>query len=219
MIMQLSDKQKHAISTIDKNLQIIACAGSGKTGAVAHKMGRRWIGVEIGNHADTHIIPRMKKVLSGEDQGGISKSVEWKGGGSFAYYHLGASILSITEDGIIDLNWQLPVKQIASALLYYFGYKEATNLKYSNKNHENGFLVGEKSGSPESGEKAIVAIKNPQKDNNPVITELELNPLLDKIKKDAKEILIITNCALQAPQIKGLEILVKKVPTELVVEI
>ncbi len=62
--------------------------GSGTTAAVAHKMGRRWIGVEMGEHAVTHCAPRLRKVIEGE-QGGISKSVEWQGGGGFRFYRLG----------------------------------------------------------------------------------------------------------------------------------
>ena len=67
--------------------------GSGTTGAVAHKMGRKWIMVELGEHCHTHIIPRMQKVINGEDQGGISKSVNWQGGGGFRYYTLAPSLL------------------------------------------------------------------------------------------------------------------------------
>jgi adenine-specific DNA-methyltransferase len=77
-------------------------AGSGTTGAVAHKMGRRWIMVELGEHCHTHIIPRMKKVIDGEDQGGISKAVDWKGGGGFRYYKLGPSL-------IVKDEWENPV--------------------------------------------------------------------------------------------------------------
>ncbi len=54
-------------------------AGSGATGAVAHKMGRRWIMGELGEHCHTHIIPRLNKVIDGEDPGGITKAVDWKG--------------------------------------------------------------------------------------------------------------------------------------------
>lgn len=68
-------------------------AGSGTTGAVAHKMARRWIMVELGEHCHTHIIPRLKKVIDGEDKGGITEAVEWKGGGGFRYYHLAPSLL------------------------------------------------------------------------------------------------------------------------------
>jgi adenine-specific DNA-methyltransferase len=66
-------------------------AGSGTTGAVAHKMGRRWIMIELGEHCHTHIIPRLKKVIDGTDQGGISQTVGWKGGGGFRYFRLAPS--------------------------------------------------------------------------------------------------------------------------------
>lgn len=62
--------------------------GSGTTAAVAHKMGRKWIGVELGEHCHTHCLPRLKAVVDGTDQGGISKAVNWKGGGGFRYYYL-----------------------------------------------------------------------------------------------------------------------------------
>ncbi|HDS1220728.1 TPA: site-specific DNA-methyltransferase [Stenotrophomonas maltophilia] len=65
--------------------------GSGTTAAVAQKMGRRWIGVEMGEHARTHCQPRLKKVVDGE-QGGISELVGWKGGGGFRFYKLGVPV-------------------------------------------------------------------------------------------------------------------------------
>ena len=65
--------------------------GSGTTAAVAHKMGRRWIGVEIGDHAVTHCVPRLQKVVDGE-QGGISKAVNWQGGGGFRFARLGDTV-------------------------------------------------------------------------------------------------------------------------------
>ncbi len=68
-------------------------AGSGTTGAVAHKMGRKWIMVELGEHCHTHIIPRLKKVIDGTDPGGITESVGWKGGGGFRYYRIAPSLL------------------------------------------------------------------------------------------------------------------------------
>lgn len=81
-------------------------AGSGTTGAVAHKMGRRWIMVELGEHCHTHIIPRMKKVIDGEDKGGITEAVDWKGGGGFRYYHLAPSLLEKDQFG----NWIISKK-------------------------------------------------------------------------------------------------------------
>jgi adenine-specific DNA-methyltransferase len=70
--------------------------GSGTTAAVAHKMGRRWIGVEMGDHAVTHCAPRLVKVIEGE-QGGISKAVNWNGGGGFSFYRLGEEVFD--EEG------------------------------------------------------------------------------------------------------------------------
>ncbi len=81
------------IATNSNNLILDSFAGSGTTGAVAHKMGRRWIMVELGEHCHTHIIPRLQKVIDGEDQGGISKAVNWQGGGGFQYYKLAPSLL------------------------------------------------------------------------------------------------------------------------------
>ena len=68
------------IATNPGDLVLDSFAGSGTTGAVAHKMGRRWLMVELGEHCHTHIVPRLRMVVNGEDQGGISKVVEWKGG-------------------------------------------------------------------------------------------------------------------------------------------
>ena len=76
------------LATNPGDLVLDSFAGSGTTGAVAHKMGRRWIMVELGEHCHTHIIPRLQKVIDGEDQGGISKAVNWQGGGGFRYYKL-----------------------------------------------------------------------------------------------------------------------------------
>lgn len=73
-------------------------AGSGTTGAAAHKMGRRWIMVELGDHCHTHIIPRMKKVIDGEDKGGITEAVGWQGGGGFRYYRLAETLLVCDKD-------------------------------------------------------------------------------------------------------------------------
>lgn len=63
-----------------------AFAGSGTTGAVAHKMERQWIMIEQGEHCQTHIVPRMRKVLDGHDPGGITGLAQWKGGGAFQYF-------------------------------------------------------------------------------------------------------------------------------------
>jgi len=76
------------ICTNPNDLILDSFLGSGTTAAVAHKMGRRWIGIEMGEHAETHCIPRMEKVIAGE-QGGISAVVNWQGGGGFRFLRLG----------------------------------------------------------------------------------------------------------------------------------
>jgi adenine-specific DNA-methyltransferase len=81
------------IATNPGDLVLDSFAGSGTTGAVAHKMGRRWIMVELGEHCHTHIIPRLKKVIDGKDQGSITEAVGWQGGGGFRYFRLAPSLL------------------------------------------------------------------------------------------------------------------------------
>jgi adenine-specific DNA-methyltransferase len=75
------------------DLVLDSFGGSGTTGAVAHKMGRKWIMVELGEHCHTHIQPRLQKVCDGTDQGGISKAVNWQGGSGFKYYYMAPSLL------------------------------------------------------------------------------------------------------------------------------
>ena len=94
-------KRMLEISTDPHDLVLDSYLGSGTTAAVAHKMNRRWIGVEMGEHASSHCLPRLEKVVSGE-QGGISQSVNWKGGGGFQFLKLGEPIFD--EHGAIHPN-------------------------------------------------------------------------------------------------------------------
>lgn len=89
------------IATNPGDLILDSFLGSGTTAAVAHKMGRRWIGIEMGEHARTHCLPRLEKVVAGE-QGGISKAVNWLGGGGFRFLTLGNAIFD--ELGRIDTS-------------------------------------------------------------------------------------------------------------------
>ena len=97
-------------------------AGSGTTGAVAHKMGRRWIMVELGEHCHTHIIPRMKKVIDGTDQGGITKAVNWQGGGGFRYYRLAPSLLEKDKWGNWVINKEYNAAMLAEAICKLEGF-------------------------------------------------------------------------------------------------
>ena len=94
------------IATNPGDLVLDSFLGSGTTAAVAHKMGRRYIGVEMGDHAVSHCVPRLQKVIDGE-QGGISKSVGWTGGGGFRFYRLGPP--AFDSNGRIRQEIQFPV--------------------------------------------------------------------------------------------------------------
>lgn len=96
--------------------------GSGTTAAVAHKMGRRWIGIELGDHCYTHCIPRLQKVVDGE-QGGISQSVGWQGGGGFKFYELAPTLIVKDRYGndVIDAERYSP-EMLAAAVAKLNGY-------------------------------------------------------------------------------------------------
>ncbi len=113
------------IATNPNDLVLDSFAGSGTTGAVAHKMGRRWIMVELGEHCHTHIIPRLKKVIDGEDPGGITKSVDWKGGGGFRYYRLAPSLLEKDKWGNWVINHDYNAAMLAEALCKLEGFTYA----------------------------------------------------------------------------------------------
>jgi adenine-specific DNA-methyltransferase len=96
--------------------------GSGTTAAVAHKMGRRWIGVELGEHSKTHCFPRLKKVVDGE-QGGISKALNWNGGGGFKFYTLAPSLLKKDKFGNEIINPSYNADMLAAAMAKQEGFK------------------------------------------------------------------------------------------------
>lgn len=97
-------------------------SGSGTTGAVAHKMGRRWIMVELGEHCHTHIIPRMKKVIDGEDSGGITEAFDWHGGGGFRYYKVAPSLLEKDKWGQWIISKEFNAAMLAEALCKLEGF-------------------------------------------------------------------------------------------------
>lgn len=113
------------IATNPGDLILDSFAGSGTTGAVAQKMGRRWIMVEIGDHADTHIVPRLRKVLDGSDRGGISKAVGWQGGGGFRYYTLAPSLLARDPYGNLVIAPEYDGPMLARAMCAHLGFTYA----------------------------------------------------------------------------------------------
>ncbi len=100
-------------------------AGSGTTGAVAHKMGRRWIMVELGENCHTYIIPRLRKVIDGRDPGGVTEEVEWKGGGGFRYYRLAPSLLDKDKWGNWVINKSYNATMLAEAVCKLEGFAYA----------------------------------------------------------------------------------------------
>lgn len=120
----------HRILTLATNpgdLVLDSFAGSGTTGAVAHKMGRRWLMVELGEHCHTHIIPRMQKVIAGEDKGGITEAVSWQGGGGFRYYRLAPSLLQQDRWGNWVINKEYNAEMLAAAICKLEGFTYAPN--------------------------------------------------------------------------------------------
>lgn len=107
------------------DLVLDSFAGSGTTGAVAHKMGRRWIMVELGEHCHTHIIPRLQKVIDGQDPGGISEAVNWHGGGGFRYYKLAPSLMAKDHWGNWVINREYNAAMLAEALCKVEGFTYA----------------------------------------------------------------------------------------------
>lgn len=114
------------ISTNEGDIVLDSFLGSGTTAAVAHKMGRKWIGIELGDHCYTHCKPRLERVIDGEDKGGVTKSLNWKGGGGFKFYELAPSLLKKDFLGqyVIDRE-KYDDEMLAMAVAKINGYKYA----------------------------------------------------------------------------------------------
>lgn len=113
------------LATNAGDLVLDSFGGSGTTGAVAHKMSRRWIMVELGEHCHTHIIPRLKKVIDNEDKGGITESVGWQGGGGFRYYRLAPSLLQKDRWDQWVVNKDYNPEMLAAAICKLEGFTYA----------------------------------------------------------------------------------------------
>lgn len=110
------------LSTVPGDLVLDSFLGSGTTAAVAQKMGRRYIGIELGDHAYTHCYPRLKQVTDGTDQGGISKAQNWKGGSGFKFYELAPSLLKEDRFGNLVINREYNADMLAAAMAKQEGY-------------------------------------------------------------------------------------------------
>lgn len=113
------------LATSDGDYVLDSFAGSGTTGAVAQKMGRNWIMVELGDHCHTHIIPRLKKVIDGEDKGGVTETTNWRGGGGFRYFSLAPSLLEKDRWGNWVVNKEYNAEMLAAAICKLEGFAYA----------------------------------------------------------------------------------------------
>lgn len=110
------------LATNEGDIVLDSFAGSGTTGAVAHKMGRRWIMVELGDHCETHIVPRLNKVIDGEDPGGITEAVGWKAGGGYRYFKLAPSLMEKDQFGNWVISQSYNAEMLAEAMCTHFGF-------------------------------------------------------------------------------------------------
>ena len=113
------------LATNPGDLVLDSFLGSGTTAAVAHKMGRRWIGVELGDHCYTHCKVRLDKVIDGEDPGGITKAVGWKGGGGYRFFELAPTLITKDKWGQEVINKDYNPTMLAEAVCKLEGYTYA----------------------------------------------------------------------------------------------
>jgi len=108
--------------TNEGDLILDSFLGSGTSVAVAQKLGLKYIGIELGNHAYTHCQPRLQKVIDGTDQGGISKELDWHGGGGFKFYELAPSLLEKDKHGQLVINKEYNANMLAAAMAKHEGF-------------------------------------------------------------------------------------------------
>lgn len=118
-------KRAIELSTEPGDLVLDSFAGSGTTGAVAHKMCRRWIMVELGSHCDSHILPRLRSVVDGREASGITSAVGWQGGGGFRFYRLAPSLLERDKWGNWVINRSYNKEMLAEAMCKLHGFTYA----------------------------------------------------------------------------------------------
>lgn len=149
VIFKNSKKPEHLISRIinlateDNDYVLDSFLGSATTVAVAHKMNRRWIGIEMANHAYTHCKVRLDKVIDGSDQGGISKSVNWNGGGGYKFYELAPSLINKDDFDEYVINKEYDADMLASAVALHegFNYEPDSEIFWKqSKGNESSYL-------------------------------------------------------------------------------
>lgn len=180
------------VATNEGDIILDCFGGSGTSFAVAQKMKRRWIGVEVGEQTDLHIIPRLKNVVAGKDKGGITGLVDWQGGGGFKYYIVGDSIIDVASR---DFNWKLGRDFIEQSLLSSYDFSldaqfsfEQIDLIEANQKPSIGFhRIGQKQMA------CVVSLLEPGKDKPVKYDELMAWYGALKKFKGTQSITIFTN--------------------------
>lgn len=176
----------------NENDLILDCfLGSASTIASAHKMKRKWIGIEIGKQAEDLCLKRLKNVING-DKTGISKDVDWTGGGGFRYYQLGESLI---KDN--DMNWDLTYEEISKALFFTFDFS------FDNKINENTYC-----GHNEKATALCIVSKQLN-----ILTKNQIEDIISKIKSKREKLVIYTNngIAIKSNDLDD-SIVIKKIP-------
>ena len=115
--------------------------GSGTTAAVATKMARKWVGIELGDHAYTHCKVRLDRIVNGEDAGGITKAVNWEGGSGYHFYELAPSLLIKNERlPIYQINPEYTFDMLCEAICKIEGFKYKRDSVYHGYSSENRFI-------------------------------------------------------------------------------
>lgn len=131
------------LASNEGDLVLDSFLGSGTTAAVAQKMNRRWIGIEMGDHAYTHCKVRLDQVVDGTDQGGISKSQNWQGGGGYHFYELASSLITKDEFGVEVISDKYEPSMLAAAVAKLEGFDydpSSTCFWKQSKSTENSYL-------------------------------------------------------------------------------
>ncbi|QEY59729.1 site-specific DNA-methyltransferase [Pseudomonas sp. C27(2019)] len=186
------------LATNPNDLVLDSFLGSGTTAAVAHKMNRRYIGIEMGEHAQTHCQTRLKKVVDGE-QGGISKTVDWQGGGGFRFFKLGEAVF----DEYGSLNTAIKFPTLAAHIWYL---ENKTPLQGSADNPLLGIHNGTAYYLLYNG---ILGDRRPQGGN--VLTSAVLNELPD-IQSQQKIVIYGESCRLGSARLQQANITFKQIP-------
>lgn len=131
------------MSTEPGDIVLDSFLGSGTTAAVAHKMGRRYIGIEMGEHAYTHCKMRLDAVIAGDDLLGITKAMRWQGGGGYRFYELAPTLINKDAFGEYVINEEYDADMLAAAVALHegFRYQPDGNLFWKQSvGNENSYL-------------------------------------------------------------------------------